>query len=159
MGVIGQWVDITLQPCCQIDRSPHSLEEIREHVWDKECTSKHFLEVEADEFKAKGGTINCQTSEWFWKSDRSIINCKPFSWWWEIAYLIRKFEGRIWWAMTHALVMENKDRSRSKGPYGQNKSRNRSKSREKIKCYHCGKLGHMKRNCKFLKRGIDKNQK
>ena len=32
LGVIGQWVDITLQPCCQIDRSPHSLEEIREHV-------------------------------------------------------------------------------------------------------------------------------
>ena len=58
---------------------------------------------------------------------------------------------------THALVMENKGRSRSKGPYGKNKSRGKSKSREKMKCYHCGKLSHMKKNRKFLKEGIDKN--
>ena len=47
---------------------------------------------------------------------------------------------------THALVTENRGGTKSKGPYGQNKSRNRSKFREKIKCYHCGKLSHMKKN-------------
>ena len=52
---------------------------------------------------------------------------------------------------THVLVTENKGRSRSKRPYEKNKSRGRSKSRNKIKCYHYGNLGHMKRNCKFLK--------
>ena len=26
----------------------------------------------------------------------------------------------------------------------------------KIKCYHCGKIDHMKRNCKILKQGGDK---
>ena len=60
---------------------------------------------------------------------------------------------------THALVTENKVRSKSKGPSGHNKSRGRSKSREKIKCYHCGKIGHMKRNCKIMKQGVDKSQK
>ena len=52
---------------------------------------------------------------------------------------------------THALVMENKVEAKSGGPFGHNKSRGRSKSRGKIKCYHCGKIGHMKRNCKILK--------
>ena len=40
---------------------------------------------------------------------------------------------------THALVTENKGRSKSRGPFGHNKSRGRSKSRGKINCYHCGK--------------------
>ena len=35
---------------------------------------------------------------------------------------------------THALVTENRGRSRNKGPYEQNKSRSRSKSRKKMKC-------------------------
>ena len=60
---------------------------------------------------------------------------------------------------THALVTENMGRSKSRRPYGHNKSRGRSKSRGKIKCYHCGKIGHMKRNCKILKQGGDKRQK
>ena len=60
---------------------------------------------------------------------------------------------------THALVTENKGRSKSKELSGHNKSRGRSKSRWKIKCYHCGKIGHMKRNCKILKQGGDKCQK
>ena len=59
---------------------------------------------------------------------------------------------------THALVMENKGQSISQVSFGQNKLSVRSKSREKIKCYHCGKPGHMKRNCKFLKQGVDKSQ-
>ena len=60
---------------------------------------------------------------------------------------------------THALVTENNGRSKSIGPFGHNKSRGKSKSRGKIKCYHCGKIGHMKRNCKILKQGGDKSQK
>ena len=52
---------------------------------------------------------------------------------------------------THALVTENKGQSKSKEPFWHNKSRGRFKSRGKIKCYHCGKLGQMKRNCKILK--------
>ena len=40
---------------------------------------------------------------------------------------------------THALVTKNKGRSKSRGPFGHNKSRGRSKSRGKINCYHCGK--------------------
>ena len=60
---------------------------------------------------------------------------------------------------THALVMENRSRSKSKGPFEHNKSRGISKSRENIKCYHCGKMCHMKRNCKILKQGGDKSQK
>ena len=60
---------------------------------------------------------------------------------------------------THALVTENKGRSKSRGPCGHIKSRGRSKSRGKIKCYHCSKIGHMKRICKILKQRGDKSQK
>ena len=60
---------------------------------------------------------------------------------------------------THALVTENKDQSKSKGPFRHNNSRGRSKSRGKIKYYRCGKIGHMKRNYKILKQGGDKSQK
>ena len=60
---------------------------------------------------------------------------------------------------THALVTENKGRSKSKGPFGHNESRGRSKSKGKIKCYHCGKIGHMKRNFKILKQEVGKSQK
>ena len=60
---------------------------------------------------------------------------------------------------THALVTENKGQSKSRGPFGHNKSGGRSKYRGKIKCYHCGKICHMKRNCKILKQGGNKSQK
>ena len=46
---------------------------------------------------------------------------------------------------TLALVMKNNGRRKRQESFGQNKSSVRSKSREKIKCYHFGKLGHMKR--------------
>ena len=59
---------------------------------------------------------------------------------------------------THALVTENKGRRKSRGPFWYNKSRGRSKSRGKIKCYHCGKIAHMKWNYKILKQGGDKSQ-
>ena len=52
---------------------------------------------------------------------------------------------------THALSIENRGRRKRRGPSGHNKSRGRSKSRGKIKCYHCDKIGHMKRNYKILK--------
>ena len=55
--------------------------------------------------------------------------------------------------------MENKGQSRSQESFGQNKSSVKSKSKDKIKCYHCGRLGRMKRNCKFLKQGVDNSQK
>ena len=35
---------------------------------------------------------------------------------------------------------------------GQSKSRGRSKSRYSKKCYHCSKEGHIKRNCRLLKK-------
>ena len=60
---------------------------------------------------------------------------------------------------THALVIESRGRSKNRGPFGHNKSRGRSKSRGKIQCYHYGKIGHMKRNCKILKQRGDKSQK
>ena len=60
---------------------------------------------------------------------------------------------------THALITENKGRSKSRALIRHNKSRGRSKSRRKIKSYHCGKIGHMKRNFKILKQGGDKRQK
>ena len=48
----------SLQPCCQRDRSPHSLEELGKHVRDKERTNKDFLDAEVDEFDAQGRPIN-----------------------------------------------------------------------------------------------------
>ena len=60
---------------------------------------------------------------------------------------------------THALVTMNRGRSKSRGPFKHNKSRGRSNCRGKIKCYHCGKIGHMKKNYKILKQGGDKSQK
>ena len=50
-------------------------------------------------------------------------------------------------------------RRKIRGPFAHNKSRGRSKSRGKIKYYHCGKIGHMERNCKILKQGGDKSHK
>ena len=60
---------------------------------------------------------------------------------------------------THALVTKNRGQSKSRGPFGQNKSISISKSRGKIKCYHCRKIGHMKRNYKILKQGGEKSHK
>lgn len=52
---------------------------------------------------------------------------------------------------SQALVTENRSRSKSRGR-GHDKFRDRSKSREKRQCYHCGKTGHLKRNCYLLKK-------
>ena len=60
---------------------------------------------------------------------------------------------------TYAFLTENKGRIKNRGSFEHNKTRGRSKSRGKIKCYHYGKIGHMKRNYKILKQGGDKSQK
>jgi hypothetical protein len=54
-----------------------------------------------------------------------------------------------------ALVTEKRGRSKSKKPRSddsRDKSRRKSKSRKEIKCFHCGKPGHMKRECRKFKR-------
>ena len=57
---------------------------------------------------------------------------------------------------TEALVTENRSRGKNREPKGRGKSKGRSQSRgkssERRKCYHCGKEGHMKRNCYAWKR-------
>ncbi|GKV28913.1 hypothetical protein SLEP1_g37899 [Rubroshorea leprosula] len=57
---------------------------------------------------------------------------------------------------TQALVMDNRGRSKTREPRGRG-GRSRSKSKSGVKCYHCGQLGHMKRNCYLLK-GKDKKK-
>jgi transposase InsO family protein len=59
-----------------------------------------------------------------------------------------------------AFVTENRGRSKNRGFKSRDKSKGRSKSRgrsiERRKCYHCGKEGHMKRNCYAWKREQNK---
>ena len=56
---------------------------------------------------------------------------------------------------TEALVTERQERSKSRKPssdYNRDKSREKSKSRKKIKCFYCGKLGHINRECRKFRR-------
>jgi hypothetical protein len=58
--------------------------------------------------------------------------------------------------------MENKgrkkDRGKDSGNYG-NSRKGRSKSRlGKIECWNCWKKGHMKKDCRALKKQIDGHQ-
>ena len=51
-----------------------------------------------------------------------------------------------------ANVVENRGRSKNRGKGGGGKSQGRSKSRTRLSCYYCGKPGHIKSECRFLKR-------
>ena len=54
-----------------------------------------------------------------------------------------------------ALVIERQRRSKSRKPsndYSRDKSKGKSKSRKEIKCFYCGKSGHIKRECKKFRR-------
>lgn len=51
---------------------------------------------------------------------------------------------------THALVADDKRRNKNRWYKGRNKSRGQSKSKDKrLVCYHCEKMGHVKRNCQI----------
>ncbi|KAM2780700.1 hypothetical protein COP1_015809 [Malus domestica] len=49
---------------------------------------------------------------------------------------------------SQVFVTENRGRSKSRGPRGHGRSPSRSKSRFRGTCHHCGKEGHMKKNCR-----------
>lgn len=53
---------------------------------------------------------------------------------------------------THALVVEDRGRSKSQGLGDRGKSKNRSKSKSRIIYHHCQKSDHIKRFCRQLKR-------
>ncbi len=61
-------------------------------------------------------------------------------------------------SQSEALILESRGRSQSRKPHSSDRSESRSKSRGKYKlrkefiCHYCGKSGHMKRYCRFLKR-------
>ncbi|KAM2547237.1 hypothetical protein TB1_018567 [Malus domestica] len=50
------------------------------------------------------------------------------------------------------LVIENRRRSKSRGPRGHGRSPSQSKSRFRGACHHCGNEGHMKKNCRVWRR-------
>ena len=66
LGVIRQWVNISLynhvakktEPHT-IEPTPQSLEELRKHVRANDCTSKDFIDAKANEFEAQGRSVNC----------------------------------------------------------------------------------------------------
>lgn len=51
-----------------------------------------------------------------------------------------------------ANVVDNRGRSKNREKGGREKSRGRSKTRTKLSCYYCGKLGHRKFECRSFKR-------
>jgi hypothetical protein len=55
---------------------------------------------------------------------------------------------------SQVFFVENRGRSKSRGPKGHGRSVSRSSTRFTGKCHHCGIVGHMKRNCHKLKREL-----
>ena len=56
---------------------------------------------------------------------------------------------------TKTLIIERRRKSKSRKPfsdYNRDKLRGKSKSRKEIKCFYCGKLGHIKRKCRKFRR-------
>ncbi|GKV15591.1 hypothetical protein SLEP1_g26368 [Rubroshorea leprosula] len=111
------------------------------------------------------GLILLNTLPELWESFRSTtINSSPSG---QVTLEIAKNsifeEEKKMWALrvfsqpdTQALVMENRGKSKTREPRRRG-GKSRSKSKSGVKCYHCGQLGHMKRNCYLLK-GKDKKQ-
>ncbi|KAK0604498.1 hypothetical protein LWI29_016259 [Acer saccharum] len=65
----------------------------------------------------------------------------------------RKEQGFV--TQSQALVTKNRGRSKSRTPRNRDnddRSRGRSKSRKEISCFHCGKAGHKKFQCRKFKR-------
>ncbi|PON75346.1 Zinc finger, CCHC-type, partial [Parasponia andersonii] len=57
-------------------------------------------------------------------------------------------------------VLTMRGRSIKRGPSGsQSHSRSKSRSKKNVKCYHCGKKGHIKRECWQLKKNRDSRGK
>nr|AAW22872.1 hypothetical protein [Solanum lycopersicum] len=66
---------------------------------------------------------------------------------------LRRKEMRV--DISQALVVENRGRSKSRGPKGRGKSKYRSKSkdgRDPTICHYCSKQGHIQNVCYKLKR-------
>ena len=53
--------------------------------------------------------------------------------------------------VAHALVTENRGRSKSRSSKGRGKSKSWLESKGKFKCFYCDKEGRIKRNCKAWK--------
>ncbi|XP_016647234.1 PREDICTED: retrovirus-related Pol polyprotein from transposon TNT 1-94 [Prunus mume] len=74
----------------------------------------------------------------------------------------RKEQGVV--AESEALVSEYRGRTNNRKFHRQDKSkgrsrdglRGRSKTRKDLECYHCGGIGHMKRECRLFKREQDR---
>ena len=52
--------------------------------------------------------------------------------------------------IAHALVMENKERSKSRSYKGQGKFKSQSESKGKFKCFYCDKEGYIKKELQGL---------
>ena len=61
--------------------------------------------------------------------------------------------------IAHALVTENRGRSKFRNSKGQGKSRSWLESKGKFKCFYCDKDGHIKRHCKAWKNKQKENKK
>ena len=76
---------------------------------------------------------------------------------------VRRRDANIDNAQDQAFVTENKSRGRSKGSNdrkfnGRSQSRDRSQFKETRECFHCGKRGHLRRDCWHLNKEQNKGK-